>query len=124
MFTITEQVYALEAIQLRFINDHDYNVEVVCVQRESDPIVLRSNALPFMVKKVQGSSGLIFPYNKAASTFIEVSLYGRTARLHYRDAGALGKTQSPIAACVGWGYQCWRSNHDRSYWESCFWSGA
>jgi hypothetical protein len=89
-----------------FINDQDYNIEVVCVQRESDPIVLRSGSLPFMVKKVQGSSGLIFPYNQSASTFIEVSIYNRTARLQYRDAGALGKMQSPVAVCKGWGYQC------------------
>lgn len=106
MFTITEQVYALEAIQLRFTSDHTYNVEIVCVQRESDPIALRSGSLPPFVSRLPGSSGLVFAYNRPAYTYVEVSTYGRTSRLAYKDAGVTGKSQLPVAACEGWGYQC------------------
>ncbi len=106
MFSITEQVYALSAVQLRFINDREYQVEVVCVQRESDPIILRSDALPPFVTKTPGSSGLIFPYDQLANTSMEVSIYGRTKRLQFRDVGASSRTQAPVAMCKGWGYQC------------------
>lgn len=106
MFSITEQVYALSAVQLRFTTDKKYQVEIVCMQRESDPIVLRQGSFPLFVEKVPGSSGLVFPYNQLANTHIDIRVYGRTTRLQFRDNGSSTKPQSPVAACVGWGYQC------------------
>lgn len=105
-FTIAEQAYALSAVQVRFINDQEYNVEVVCVNRESDPIVLRSGSLPPLVRKSAGSSGVIFVYNQPINTFVELSIYGRSTRLLYRDAGVAARTQYPVAVCAGWGHQC------------------
>jgi len=105
-FTIAEQAYALSAVQIRFTNDREYHVEVVCVNRESDPIVLRSGSLPPFVRKNAGSSGAIFVYNQPINTFVELSVYGRSTRLLYRDAGVAARTQYPVAVCAGWGHQC------------------
>lgn len=106
MFSITEQVYALSAVQLRFTSDQQYQVEVMCVQRESDPIVLHQGSLPPFVEKVPGSSGLLFPYNQLANSYIDIRVYGRNMRLQFRDSGASTKPQTPIAVCAGWGYHC------------------
>lgn len=106
--------YALSGLQMRFVNDNTYQVELVCAQHEQDPILLRTVSLPMFVTRTPGSSGLFFGVGKSIRTTMELGLWGRLYRITIGDAVALqGSTQQsatrmqyPENTCTGWGYQC------------------
>ena len=109
-----DQGYALTGLQIRFIDDHTYQVELVCSQHEKDPILLRTVSLPIFVKKMAGSSGLYFGVNKPLRSTMEVTLWGRRYRMSVGDATAFQgsshqsavRMQYPESHCSGWGYAC------------------
>lgn len=109
---------ALSGLQMRFVDNHTYRVELVCTQHEQDPIPLRTVSLPMFVRKMPGSSGLFFGVGKAVRTTMELGLWGRRYRIGAQDATAnvaapQGSTQQsttrvqyPESSCTGWGYHC------------------
>lgn len=106
-FASSQELYALAGVQLRFTNDRDYRVELVCTQRENDPILLRSGSLMMFVRKLGGSSGLYLGVGMPVNTALDLELWGRTYEVTVRDPGAAGqKIIYPTASCTGWGYQC------------------
>jgi len=104
------QGYALSGLQIRFVDNHTYQVELVCSQHEQDPILLRMASLPMFVKKLPGSSGLFFGVGKPMNTTMELGLWGRRYPIVVRDAVIQGEVAMPIQypenSCSGWGYQC------------------
>lgn len=121
-FPGTSQGLALSGLQIRFIDDRTYQVEIVCAHHEQDPILLRTASLPMFVTKLPGSSGLFFGAGKPIHTTMELGLWGRRYPMTVRDVGtdvAANVTtniadlqdsstfmQYPESSCAGWGYQC------------------
>lgn len=105
---------ALSGLQMRFVDDNTYQIELVCAQHEQDPILLRTVSLPMFVTRMPGSSGLFFGVGKPIRTTMELGLWGRLYRITIGNAAALqGSTQQsatrmqyPESNCAGWGYQC------------------
>ncbi|MEK7458155.1 MAG: hypothetical protein AAB612_01560 [Patescibacteria group bacterium] len=105
---------ALSGLQIRFVDDHTYQVELVCAQHEQDPILLRTVSLPMFVTRMPGSSGLFFGVGKPIHTTMELGLWGRRYRITVGDTAALQKStqqsttrmQYPESNCAGWGYHC------------------
>ena len=68
--TLTKTVF-----QLRFTSPKDYQVEVVCPQFPSDPIIIQQKTLPRFVSKVAGSSG--FSLGEYDSNSVTLEVFGR-----------------------------------------------
>ena len=106
-FTFAEDTFALAGVQIRFLDDHTYQSEVVCAQRARDPIPLRSGSLPYGVARKPGSSGLLFVVGSPAHTLVELTFLWRTIQYSVIDVSAKEKNVDyPVAACAGWGYAC------------------
>lgn len=106
-FTFAEDTFALAGVQIRFLDDHTYQSEVVCAQRARDPIPLRSGSLPFGVSRKPGSSGLLFAVGAPANTLMELTLWWRSIQYDVVDTNVKGKAvEYPVASCTGWGYAC------------------
>jgi hypothetical protein len=106
-----------KAVQLRFLDDKKYIVELVCTLIENTPVQIAQGSLPYLISKDPGSSGFYVDLARPqASTVTLRSLYAHT---DFNFSGKLlpsgqkitgDKTSSsPITACAGWGYQCCQS---------------
>ncbi len=99
------------AYQLRFTSDKSYVTEVVCEQFQNNPIQVESNTLPFFIKKLPGSSGIIWGDSISG---IALEVWGRKRAIivekeeilyeNYDDSSFLGV--SPLSSCVGFGFNC------------------
>lgn len=102
-------VPAIEKLQLRFLNSHEYVLEAICTQFAFDPIIITQEQLPLFVQKKPGSSGIIWG-NERSGVSIEVfgrsrSVYVEKFEAHQLNADtALGVT--PESTCMGYGYMC------------------
>lgn len=100
--------------QVRFISNKEYNLEVVCADFASSPILIENKKLlPLLYKKSFGS-GFVIDERKLPS-FIELSVLGRSiyvyaedAAIHsnYLDAPDLDYNQGPTSSCQAHSYQC------------------
>jgi len=98
------------AFQLRFTSSTEYQVEVVCPQFPSDPIIIKKEILPRFVTKVPGSSGFIWEEYNTHS--VSLQIFGRNQTVYTEFGGVkntIGVTPldpGPITTCGGLGYQC------------------
>lgn len=107
---VLEDENVVTAIQLRFLNDTEYVIEIVCGQFKLDPILVATKKLPFMVKKVPGSAGIIWG---GAPSGVRVELWGRTRamlqenkQLFYTSNPKEELGITPLSSCGGYGYSC------------------
>lgn len=98
-----------EIFQLRFINDTDYQSEVICRQFPLDPIIIDSKKLPMFASKIKGSSGLIWG---EAESSLGIEVLGRRSSVIVKEEkiDILSYRQEigvvPVASCGGFGYTC------------------
>lgn len=107
---VTTDVPTIGQIQLRFISDREYLIEVVCSQFQSDPIVVERYSLPFLVRKTAGSSGIIWGTDRSA---VELEVFGRRQVIGVENeevqtfaGGGVTLGLSPTSTCQGYGYLC------------------
>lgn len=95
--------------QLRFTSDTDYQLEVICQQFPTDPIILSQRQLPLLVHKSPGNSGVIWG---AAESRLNLQLLGRKTAVLVQDkqlsttAASKQLGSIPQTSCVGYGYTC------------------
>lgn len=103
-------VPTIGALQLRFIDNRNYVIEVICNQFQSDPIVIKNYTLPLFVTKSPGSAG-------NGREMIEVRFKSRhlvgkkfwvlkNQELKTYTAGSVDLGITPISTCAGYGFQC------------------
>ncbi len=107
---ITTDVATIGALQLRFLNNREYVLEVVCNQFQSDPILIEKYSLPLLVIKNAGSSGIIWGNDRSA---VEIEVFGRKQVVGVENeeienfaAGSVNLGLTPISTCSGYGFQC------------------
>lgn len=114
-------------LQLRFINDQDYNLESVCPGFGFSPDLIGSGSLPGGVRKKPGSSGLILASGawqlglqylpeELVSLPLPKWLIGwltnRTTYVFVENKNQVDKLDqepdfsTPESSCVGYGYHC------------------
>lgn len=97
------------ATQMRFIDEKNYVIEVVCELLLQEPMSISRHTLPPFVEKQAGSSGIIFSEDVSGVTLM---VLGRNKTI----AQQLGKSAVapsdgvyavyPAATCGGFGYTC------------------
>lgn len=101
----------LAIAQMKFTSSTEYQLEVICAQRQLEPIVLKTSHLPPFVKKRAGSSGIILGNDFSG---INIEMFGRENTI-YTETGAIragGDSKrvttgtGPIAMCTGYGLTC------------------
>lgn len=107
----TQQEYYL---QLRFTSAKEYNLELVCVDFEQQPLVIDRRELPLFVRKASPTSGFILAVG-AADTYVELVALGRQAfsyldgqKYHY-TLGALPEARfvsGPPSSCAAFNSVC------------------
>ncbi|MBD3279722.1 MAG: hypothetical protein GF390_03355 [Candidatus Pacebacteria bacterium] len=101
--------------QLRFTNNQDYLIEVLCNQFSLDPIVVKTESLPPMVSKAAGQGGIVWGEDLSG---IRLEIAGREGAVWLDQAqvySSLTHTEGdlgvqPFTSCVGMGYQCCNSD--------------
>lgn len=101
----------IDTLQLRFTDDRNYVLEVVCHNFPRDPLPIAKGFLPFWTKKVAGTSGIIWGHN--THTVVELEFLGRR-RVVQVDDDVINRERDlsksikagPVTSCVGYGYQC------------------
>ncbi len=102
------------ALQVRFLDDKTYAIEIVCSFIESTPVVLETKTLPMWTTKEPGSSGLYIDLQRPAPSSIRLRVFNVTQDLRLADgklteidlAAAPLSPGVPQAACMGYGYAC------------------
>ncbi len=97
--------------QVRFINDQEFVLEVVCNGFESDPFQLNSDTLPALVKRQTGQSGLVWGGSNEA---INLECLNRVGSVQVEPAATaikLGPSQVAVGAgpkteCSAFGFEC------------------
>jgi len=98
-----------ELFQLKFIDNKNYQLEIICRQFPFDPIIVSQRQLPLMVNKVKGGSGLIWGN---AESNLGLEILGRKTLVTVKNENMqvvkfkadFGKT--PIASCQSYGFTC------------------
>jgi hypothetical protein len=103
----------LERVQLRFLDDTHYVVEVICQFFTNAPITVGEYTLPMFVKKYPGSSGFIWDSTQKNAVTLEVYMRRNTVML---EQGKISLVQGvlntdepiamPVTVCSGYGFQC------------------
>ena len=100
--------------QLRFLTAKQYQLELVCADFESQPIVLDSKSLPILVAKDSLGSGFVVDDKKLPYT-IRLTVLGRSIHVfseshkmysQYLFPRDLDYALGPVTACQAHGYQC------------------
>lgn len=101
---------SIKTIQIRFISDTVYQIEVVCSQFSLNPIVVKSVELPQFVKKTAGFSGITWGENLSG---LAIESFGKVKSIFVEDysirTGTLEDVQgslSPVTSCEGQGFEC------------------
>lgn len=114
--------YPIQAYQLRFINQTDYSIEVICQIRPDKPEVIKAGTLHRGVTKTVGSGvrvPVVLPkYTTGSLTgVVELKFYYRKLKVGLIDGKTgwqmLSKNEIfeagmaiPSDTCEGWGYTC------------------
>jgi hypothetical protein len=100
----------VESYQIRFTNDTEYVVELVCRGFRLDPINVSEGKLPPFVKKVPGTGGLIWGQQPSG---VVLEVFGRqqtvlvdNEQLNYSYEPNIYTGVTPITTCQGFGYSC------------------
>ncbi len=115
-------------LQLRFLSDQEYVVEVNCVANSIDPVLINQQKLPPFVTKGQGGSGFTLEPRRSAiqldafaeletvideivffkPTFISrsLSIAAEGGEIIIDDATPLDYENGPVTSCSGYGYFC------------------
>lgn len=118
---------AAPVLQLRFISDTEYVLEVNCVENSIDPVLIDKKVLPPFVTKAQGGSGFTLEEKQSAVElevfsdiedqvaewlFFEPTFITRSVTIA-AIAGTVVDTHTPfdydngpITSCTGYGYFC------------------
>lgn len=100
--------------QIRFTSEKEYNLEILCADFTSTPIVLASKKLPPLLYKKSFATGF-FIGNNSSPTFIKLVIFDRSSLLYtddnkihssYFDKPDLDYEQGPFSSCQSHGYQC------------------
>lgn len=100
--------------QLRFVDDREYVLETVCSDFPKKPILIESQTLPVLVKKVAGGSGFIFDLREKKASQIVLNALGKELTI-FKEINELdtGKAPTsidyypgPASECEGFNYQC------------------
>lgn len=97
--------------QLRFVNDQDYVLEIVCSGRNENVITLEKESLPPLVKKLPGHSGLVWESDQTA---VNLGCLRRTGSVKIKQAmlvvdlkpAEVAIGSGPAAACSSFGFSC------------------
>ncbi|MEN8253104.1 MAG: hypothetical protein ABFQ62_01870 [Patescibacteria group bacterium] len=112
-----------EVFQLKFNDDKNYQLEVICRQFPLDPIIIDQYELPFMVSKAKGGSGIIWG-NAESSLGLEIlgrktSIIVKNEKVNTASFKAdFGST--PLASCQGYGYKCCQEETSMGAGEQLF----
>lgn len=101
----------VEQVQLTFTSDTEFQLEIVCRAALRDPVVVSTFKLPPLVKKVPGTSGLIWD---KGTTGVTLEVWGRRRSLILEANAPMvingylpaGIGTGPMASCSGYGYTC------------------
>ncbi len=101
-------------VQLRFIDDKEYVIEVLCNRFELTPITADENILPWSVKKLAGNTGFVWQKNsKTMRGGVRLEIWGRERAfgpgLNSISADAVDTAAfdvGPLSSCEGYGYAC------------------
>lgn len=109
--------YAQEAwTQLRFVSNKAYQLEVVCADFTSTPLLIASYQLPPFLAKNSGGTGFIKD-ERNLPFFLELSIFGRSAYLYLEDQQLhfsytappdLDYQAGPLSSCQAHGFTCCR----------------
>ncbi|NCN03638.1 MAG: hypothetical protein GW942_01025 [Candidatus Pacebacteria bacterium] len=101
---------SIKTIQLRFTSETDYQIEVICRQFSLDPIIVEESTLPYLVKKSDGYTGVVWGENLSG---VAIEALGRVKSVYVEDfsvyIGTLEDIEGvpgPITSCEGNGYEC------------------
>lgn len=95
--------------QLRFLSSTEYVTEILCGQLSLDPIIIDRSNLPPFVKKVPGSSGIIWGESRSGVT---LEIFGRQKAVGVEDELIVTFATdellgiSPRSSCESFGYTC------------------
>lgn len=106
------QLARVQSVELTFVNDRKYQLQIVCEDYAYQPVVLKQYELGPLVTKVPGSAG--FVWSETIPTMVSVQLWGRTQTITLNNGKVtvtqglplVNTTLSPKATCQGFGYQC------------------
>ena len=107
-------------MQLRFVSDNEYVLEVLCSQFSIDPILLERVQLPMFIKKVAGQTGIIWGDTRsgiALEAFKKQRSIGVEDRVitSFSTDSELGV--GPITSCAGYGFSCCRYESEQGSGE-------
>jgi hypothetical protein len=101
----------ISRLQLRFLNNHEYVLEVICAQFQLTPIQISEMTLPPFVTKVAGSAGVIWGDEQSG---VVLQVWGRKRAvlveqrelLYETPEESLNFSYGPTTTCEGYGFQC------------------
>lgn len=108
---VTVETDVIDKLQLRFISDNEYVVEVVCAQFSLDPIIIERKTLPQFVTKLPGNTGIIWG---DAPSGVGLFVLGRE-RAVVVEEGEIFYTPiiedfrygvGPLSTCQAYGFEC------------------
>ena len=103
--------------QIRFKNETEYNLEAVCSDFTSKPVLKKEQKLPVFVKKIAGGSGFEFIEDQEPQ-YITLSSLGRSLHLYLEDGEMrasytkvpeLDYAVGPKSSCSAFNYRCCNS---------------
>ncbi len=104
---------AVAGLQLRFINDQEYLLEIICNGIQFDPIVILDKKLPPLVTKEPGAGGVIWGSDLSS---VALTVLGRRQVIGVQNKSvvnlgrAVATGVSPLTTCQGRGYVCCTSD--------------
>lgn len=118
-FSLPEaQIFEVKSVEVAFINDRQYQLQVICDQYQSQPVVMRTYTLPSMVTKQAGTAGLVASEDLPSSVTVQlwgryrtVTLENQKVRSYFGQA-PLTSVLSPTTSCSGYGYQCCQASSE------------
>lgn len=109
---LTDPTQAIvEQVQLTFISDTVFELQLLCRSSLRQPVMISQFELPPFVKKIPGTSGLIWG---PGTTGVTLEVWGRHRSLILEDQKAVfengflpaGIGTGPMASCSGYGFSC------------------
>lgn len=105
----------VQSVELAFLNESQFQLQLLCSNFSYQPVAIRSGSLPRFVTKAPGSGG--FVWSSEVPTSITLSIWGRSQTITLNnqditvssqgaDQAVATSTLSPLTQCTGYGFQC------------------
>ena len=105
----------VQSVELAFLDDSQFQLQLLCSNFGYQPVVLRSGRLPRFVTKVPGSGG--FVWSKTVPTSVTLTIWGRSTTVTLdnenittsnpgSNQAVATSTLSPLTQCQGYGFSC------------------